>query len=516
MRVIDFFDRGADRYPKRAALVSAGKTLSYAEAQRATVRIAAAIAARGDEEAPNVAVYSPNDVDAFLCVLGAMRAGAVWVPINARNAIDENIYILVNSDCRWLFYHSSFAPEVARIREEAPGIRHFVCIDGGDRDAPSLGQLVAAAPDEAPRPPTDPHRLASILSTGGTTGRPKGVIWSNLTWETLVANFWVHMPCDEPPVYLVAAPMTHAAGIIAPPLMAAGATTVVLEKADPELIMQAIERHRVTHLFLPPTVIYMMLAHQEVRRYDYASLRYFIYSAAPMAPDKLREAMTVFGPVMAQAYGQAEVPLMGTFLSPADHVDIARSGDDRRFLSCGRATMLNRVEVVDDDDRVLEPGAYGEIVMQGNLVMPGYYNLAEETARVSRSGWHHTGDIGFKDEDGFVYIVDRKKDMIITGGFNVYSTEVEKVILSHPAVQDCAVIGVPDEKWGEAVKAVIEPKPGTTVAVEDIRALCRDRLGGVKTPKSVDIIDALPRSPVGKVLKRALRDRYWRGRDRRV
>jgi len=224
----------------------------------------------------------------------------------------------------------------------------------------------------------------------------------------------------------------------------------------------------------------------------------------------------VFGPVLTQTYGQAEACMICTFLSPEDHVAALETNKRHRLASCGRISPLVRLETMDDQGRVLPRGERGEIVVRGALVMKGYYNNPQATEEASAFGWHHTGDIGVIDEDGFVYIVDRKKDMIISGGFNVFPSEVEQVLWGHPAVQDCAVIGVPDDKWGEAVKAVVELKPGTTASAEELIALARDKLGGVKAPKSVDFIAALPRSPVGKVLKKTLREPYWAGRERKI
>ena len=238
--------------------------------------------------------------------------------------------------------------------------------------------------------------------------------------------------------------------------------------------------------------------------------------AAPIAPGKLKEAMEVFGPCLCQAYGQAEAPQLITFLSTADLLDAMREGKEGRFASCGRATLNMRVEIMDDEGLLLPPGQRGEIVARGNLVFPGYYQNAAATAEVSRFGWHHTGDIGYKDDEGFVYIIDRKKDMIITGGFNVFSNEVEQVILSHPAVQECAVVGVPDDKWGEAIKAVVELKPGLRCSEQEVMTLVREKLGSVHTPKSVEFWPEIPRSTNGKVLKKDVRQRYWKGRDRAV
>jgi acyl-CoA synthetase (AMP-forming)/AMP-acid ligase II len=267
---------------------------------------------------------------------------------------------------------------------------------------------------------------------------------------------------------------------------------------------------------MPPTLIYILLAHPDIGKYDYSSLRNLVYASAPMSVDKLVEAVEVFGPVLTQTYGQAEAAMICTFFSPRDHAEALEGNKRHRLASCGKATPLMRVEVMDDDGRLLPRGERGEIVVRGGLVMKGYYKNPQATAEVSTFGWHHTGDIGVIDEDGFVYIVDRKKDMIISGGFNVFPSEVEQVLWSHPAVQDCAVIGVPDEKWGEAVKAVVELKPDAKAEAAELIALAREKLGGVKAPKSVDFVATLPRSPVGKVLKKDLRATYWAGRERKI
>src|SRR5690606_7391320 len=231
---------------------------------------------------------------------------------------------------------------------------------------------------------------------------------------------------------------------------------------------------------------------------------------------KLKQCLEVFGPVMTQCFGQAEAPMLCTYLSPQEHLVIGDLEKEKRLSSCGRPTLLTPVAIMDDDGKLLARGERGEIVVRGSLVMPGYYKNPEATKEVSAFGWHRTGDAGYIDEDGYVYIVDRKKDMIISGGFNISPSEIEQVIWSHPGVQDCAVIGVPDEKWGEAVKAVIERRPGGNVTEQEILELCRRSLGSVKTPKSVEFWDELPRSPVGKVRKKDIRDRFWAGTGRTI
>jgi acyl-CoA synthetase (AMP-forming)/AMP-acid ligase II len=306
--------------------------------------------------------------------------------------------------------------------------------------------------------------------------------------------------------------MTHAAGPISLILMSIGSTNIVLPTFKPEWVMEAVQKHKVTFFFLPPTAIYMLMAHPDVRKCDWSSVEQFTYAAAPMSVAKLREAREIFGPIMASGFGQVEAPATCTIFPAWEH----RDGPDGNLGSCGRPAVFTKLGIIDDDGNLLGDGERGEIVVRGDLVMAGYYKNPEATADVSGFGWHHTGDVGYRDNNGYYYIVDRKKDMIITGGFNVYPTEVEQVVLSHPAVQDCAVVGAPDEKWGEAVTAVCELKAGATVSAEEIIALCKERLGSVKAPKSVRFESPLPRSAAGKVLKRAIRDKLWEGQTRRI
>ena len=511
MRLIDYFDRGADLFPDRHCLHDGTRGWTYAEVRGQTHRVANGLRAAGLGSGSKAAVYSPNHAAAYACLLGIVRAGVTWAPVNARNALEENLYILNNTDVEFLFYHSSFESSLPRIREACPKIREVACID-----VPSFEAWLAGQGEAAPDLPDDPDGVVFLASSGGTTGRPKGVQITNRNIETMNSIFWASMPVDRPPVHLMVAPMTHAAGVCSFPLLPFGGTNIFMGTADPGGILAAIEKHGVTHIYMPPTLIYMLLAHPDVRKHDYSSLTNLVYASAPMSVDKLVEAIEVFGPVLTQTYGQAEACMICTFFSPKDHVEALQTNKRHRLASCGRISPLVRLEVMDDRGKLLPRGERGEIVVRGGLVMAGYYNNPKATEEASAFGWHHTGDIGVIDTDGFVYIVDRKKDMIISAGFNVFPSEVEQVLWSHPAVQDCAVIGVPDDKWGEAVKAVVEIKPGATATAEELIHLAREKLGGVKAPKSVDFIAALPRSPVGKVLKKNLREAYWVGRDRKI
>ncbi|HYE52558.1 MAG TPA: AMP-binding protein [Azospirillaceae bacterium] len=509
----ELFLRGLRHFPGRACLVDAEGPRTYAEVADASGRIANALRRAGLGPGDRVGVLSPNAAPAFDCLLGLLRAGCSWVPLNPRNPVAELEAYLVLTRCAWIFYHEEFEETAAALRASLPGLRGIVRFGGTGAELAAWAGAEAA--EVEPLQAGWDHE-ATAFPTGGTTGRSKAVRWTSATWAALAANLHAGVHHAEPPVFLVAAPMTHAAGVVALAMLGLGATCVMIPRAEPLAVMEAIERHRVTTLFLPPTVIYMMLAHGRVRDFDYSSLRQFVYAAAPMSVEKLREAMAVFGPVMCQTYGQAEAPMVCTVLSREDHAEALRTGLTGRLASCGRPTLFTDLAVMDEAGALLGPRAVGEIVVRGPLVMAGYLDDPAATEAASAHGWHHTGDLGFQDEDGFVYIVDRKRDMIISGGFNVYPGEIEQVLCSHPAVQDCAVVGVPDDKWGEAVKAVVELKPGRSVDPEELVRHCRERLDGVRTPKSVEIWPELPRSPVGKVLKRTIRDRFWAGRDRKI
>jgi len=330
-----------------------------------------------------------------------------------------------------------------------------------------------------------------------------------------MASYYWRGETDEP-VCLNVAPLSHAAGVVAFAAASLGATNVVLPGFDALEVARAIERHRITHLFLPPTALYKMLALPNIAEFDYSSLRVFLLAGSPVSPDKLKRAVEIFGPCMCQSYGQTEAPMLLTFLDQ-DTIAAAASGDHpERLSSCGRATTAVRLGVMDEEGRLLDDNRPGEIVARGTLVCGGYYNLPEATAEIRKFGWHHTGDVGYRDKDGFFYIVDRKKDMIITGGFNVFSAEVEAGIMALPEVHECAVIGVPDETWGEAVKAIVALHAGASLTEHEVIEHCRVKLGAVKAPKSVEFREEIPKTPAGKIDRKALRGPYWVGSERAV
>ena len=499
MRLVDYLDKGASLDAGAPCLVCGDEVATYDEVQGLTARIASALAASGVDPGDKVAILSANDPTAFTCVFGISRAGAVWCPINPRNAAAENRELLGLFECSVLIFQASFAPLVDQIRGGLPQLTTLVCLDADIAWAVPWEEFLARGTQSVDRATDDD--LAMIVGTGGTTGRPKGVMLTGTNIETMTAITLMSYPWSPRPVYLALAPLTHAAGVLCFPVLCHGGSIVIMRAPDVGGFLDHVERHRVTHTFLPPTLIYMVLDHPTLDGRDLGSLQCFWYGAAPMSATRLEEALTRIGPVMAQLFGQTEAPMMISTMSPQDHLREDGSVATERLSSAGRPAPLVTVSIMDEDGRQLRRGQRGEIVVRGSLVMRGYYKNPEATAEASAHGWHHTGDVGYLDDDGFLHIVDRAKDMVITGGFNVYSTEVEQVLMAHPAVADSAVIGLPDEKWGERLTAVLQVRAGQTLDPIELKEFVKARIGSVKTPKQIEIWDDLPRSRVGKVLK---------------
>jgi acyl-CoA synthetase (AMP-forming)/AMP-acid ligase II len=516
MLAVEHFERALDRFPDRNIVFSSEGAITYAEMAIEVAKITNAIIRSGIEPGAHIATLSPNHGFVLACQYALLKAGCVWVPLNYRNTAAETGRQISSLDIKLVFHHASLRGYV----EEALGASADVALVafGGDPSGPSsIEAWTTAAEPGAALPVGHADDPVIILTTGGTTGPSKGAMHSNKSWETLIASYWATHHFSRPIVHLVVSPLTHAAGVYHWTVLGKGATNVIAPDADPETIMRMIQEHKVTMLFLPTTIMYMMLAHPRVRDYDYSSLEYFLIGAAPVSPDKLKEAVGVFGPVCYQCFGQSETLMMCTIM-PREEVAAAAADPalEHRLASVGREGPFSRVEIMDDAGTLLPRGERGEMVCQGNFMMQGYYNNPAKTAEVRCNGWHRTGDIAYKDADGYVYLVDRKNDMIISGGFNIYPADIEQAAMAHPAVQNCAVVGIPHEKWGEAVLAALELKPGSAFDETEFLAFCKARVGSVKTPKFVEVVAELPRSPVGKILRRAVRDKYWSDQSRAV
>jgi fatty-acyl-CoA synthase len=505
MRLSDYLDKGLSLGRDAPCLTTGDLTRTYGEVSDQATAIAGALQHTGIETSDRVAVLSVNDPLALTCVFGISRAGAVWCPVNPRNEADENRQLFDLFGCRFLFFQRAFADLVTRIRDHLPHLQWLVCLDGDVDGAVSFDQWLSdhRADPDMNRHPAD--GLCMLAGTGGTTGKPKGVRLTEDNMMTSTAQALMSYPFGERPRYLALAPLTHSAGVLTFPILSLGGEIIIMPAPDIGRFLALVEHHRITHAFLPPTVIYGVLDHEDLKTTDLSSLRCLWYGAAPMSPTRLEEALTRIGPVLGQLYGQTEAPNMIATLAPADHFRPDGSIAVEHLTSVGRPTPLTTVAIMNDDGTLLGRGERGEIVVRGPLVMDGYHENQRATAEVSVHGWHHTGDIGYLDDDNYLYVVDRAKDMIITGGFNVYSAEVEQALSTHPAVKESAVVGLPDDKWGERVTAAVQLRPDHTVTSAELIAFVKAKIGSVKTPKHIEIWDDLPRSKVGKILKNEVR-----------
>lgn len=509
MGVKALFSHAASLWGDRPCMDDGTHRLSYAEVAERRTELARGISTLTPNDSAKIALLSPNSSPGLCALLAIYHADAVYVPLNTSFSLQDHEAAINEVEVDILLFGQAQAETAAMLLDRCPSIV-VACIDGDAGIGLSLSELIArGAAYELVDRPSDPADIVAIYATGGSTGKPKRVMHSRLNWTTMAACFHAALPVEEGTRYLAAPPVTHAAGAFALMLMAKGAMIHLHDGFDAGDILDTIEREQITHLYLPPTAIYKLLEHPDLRSRDTSSLRAFMYTAAPMSPDKLRTCIDVFGQVMVQFWGQMEAPSFCTCLTPEDHV-VYDQALVHRLNSCGRETMFVRVEVVDEEGKPLTAGERGELAIRSNLVMPGYFRNPEATAEVTLNGWHLTGDLGFKDADGYVYIIGRKRDMIITGGYNVYPIDIEQALLGHPDVEECAVIGIPDALWGEAVLAIVQPKADRSPVESDLIAYCKERLGSIKAPKRIELRADIPRNALGKVDKPAIREPYWR------
>lgn len=497
----------ADR-PQRIALDGPDATLDFAQLEETTARIAGVLADLGIGKGDRIAWIGKNCTLYFSLFFAAARAGVVMVPIGWRLATAEATWIAENAEARAVFLGDGFDHLVEHLKAAADT---RACLTASEARA----RIAAARP--AVFAPAGPHDPVLQLYTSGTTGNPKGAVLSNMNLFGLRKQHEgqePHQAFDDDEAILVTMPCAHIGGTgLGVNALAAGLPAVILAEFDPREVFDAVEQKGVTRFFIVPAALQMLLRHPDCARVDFSRIRYIVYGASPIPLELLRECIAMFDAGFVQAYGMTETA--GTFctLPPEDHSPEGNA----RMRSAGRPLPGVEVRIVGEDGRVLDAGEVGEIQTRSTNNMICYWKLPQATrATLTDDGWLATGDAGSLDADGYVHIQDRIKDMIISGGENVYPAQVESAIYGHPDVAEVAVIGVPDEKWGEAVKAVCVPRPGHSIKPESVIAWTRERLAGFKVPKSVDVIETLPRNASGKILRRALRAPYWEGMERQV
>jgi fatty-acyl-CoA synthase len=499
----DLIIRALTREHDRVAFVQDGRQMTYGAAADAVGRIGRVLVERGVGHGMGVAVLAPPRPEAWLVMSAVSLIGARVSALHPLGSLDDHVYMCDDAEIHTLVVDSSAAERASQLRERAATVKSVFSL-GPSADAEDLVGLAQRADATTLQSDAVETDICWLVYTGGTTGRPKGVMDTHraLAGMALTALAEYEIPKDVR--YLAASPITHAAGMHVVPTLLRGGTVHLLDKFDPERYLRTIESEKITLCFGVPSMVYALLDNPDLDHYDLSSLETFLYAASPMAPARLSDGLERIGSVFTQYYAQSECPA-ATVLTQRDH-DPSVPG---RLSSCGKPVATIRLTLRDADDKPVATGEAGEICLQGPCMMDGYWNQPDLTAETLRNGWVHTGDMATCDDDGFLTIVDRKKDMIVSGGFNVFPREVEDVLTTHRAVSGAAVIGVPDDKWGEAVTALVVVRPGEEVSADDLIALVRERKGPIAAPKAVEFIDAIPLTPVGKADKRALRARYW-------
>lgn len=525
MIIPETLKKASKLFPNKEAVVCGGKRLTYQEFASRIHRLASGLHQLGIKKDDKVAILHPNCHYFLEAYYGISQIGAISVPINYRLSPGEISFILKDSESRILIVDPMFQKTLEAIRGEIPQIERLIWTGEGKilpetRDLSYEELILQSKKEPFSEVPMDGEDLAQIYYTSGTTGRPKGVMLSHKNVMTHALGTIAEIHLTDQDVWIHVAPLFHLADAWATwAITWVGGTHVMVREFDPKVVLETIQKERVTLTNLIPTMLNLMVNHPDVGRYDYSSLRVLLSGGAPIAPEVVRKILETFKCDYIQTYGMTETSPYLTLsilkshlkkLPPEEQLNI-KSKTGREFIAVELKVVNEKGEEVRRDEKEV-----GEIIVRGDIVTRGYWKLPEETEKSIKEGWLYTGDLAVMDEEGYVTIVDRKKDMILTGGENVYSTEVENVLYMHPSILECAVIGVPDPKWGEAVKGIVVLKPGHQATEEEIIRFCKERMAHYKAPKSIDFMDALPRTGSGKIHKKGLRDKYWEGYERKV
>lgn len=517
----DLYERCVQYYGTNVALTYQGKNYTYDQIGTQGRCLARGLQREfGIEKGEKVAFLMPNCPEYVFCEYGVAKTGAIRVPLAVLLGNEDHIYMMNHAECSTLIYHQKMAPRVAEMIPALETVTRFIClsedqasVSEGHHHLQSIIERNDPNPDEVA---LDPEDLVGIYFTGGTTGRPKGVMLSHRAWVYTVLIEMLEFGFGWEEVFAFLTPLTHAGGCLLLPVLLRKGRAVIFDQFDPYRFLEAVEKEGITSAFMVPTMLYAILDAKDNERYALDTLRNIIYGAAPIAPDRLKQAINRFGYIFTQLFGQTEAPMCFSVLSQSDHVVADPEREWEIFSSAGRPTFHSIVRILDDQGKPVPQGEPGEVVIRCANVMHGYLKNPEATAETLKDGWLYTGDIARQDQEGFLYIVDRKKDMVVSGGFNLFPREIEDVLFDHPAVRQAAVIGVPDDKWGEAIKAIVVLYEEGTVTAEEIIQFVKERKGSVAAPKSVEFWESIPLTNLGKVDKKSIREEFWKGQARRV
>jgi len=507
---------GLNRYHDEPCLHLGDTIASYREVRENTSCFVQALQSKGLGVGSRVAVISANRPEVLYNLSAMQISGCCGTTLHPLGSLDDHAYVIDNAGIEALVFDADFFAERAKeLKEKCPSLK--VLLGFGESDAGDNYTALAETftPQDLVAPDISPDDIGSIVYTGGTTGKPKGVMCSyrSVAYMTMIQMAEWEWP-DELRM-LIATPLSHAGAAFFVPVLQKGGCIYVTQAFSPDVIFDAIEEYKITATMLVPVMIYMLLDSPRASTADLSSLETLFYGASPMSPARLKEGIEKWGHIFYQFYGQSEAPMALVSMSKKDH-DLSKPG---RLSACGRPSPWVHLELLDSDNKPVKKGEPGEICVRAPLVMQEYYQLPEQTSEAMSGGWLHTGDVGRYDDDGFLYIVDRTKDMIVTGGFNVFPREVEDALAVHDAVSQVAVVGVPSEQWGEEVKAVVILRAGfepSEALTDELIQVVKEAKGSVQAPKSVDFVDALPLTAVGKPDKKTLKASYWKDQERGV
>ena len=514
MNTAEFLQISSMVVPERTALVCGDQSITYMEMAQRVNRLANALQARGVQRGTKVAVMAMNGPQYVETYYACAKIGAVFVPLNYRAKREETVHMLNNSAASLLFVGSRYIDLVESLKPELPLVKDFVCIEGAAAGMPGYDDLLAAGSDDESYVEIDEQDATVLMYTSGTTALPKGVVLTYLTLSVYVVNTMSPAnPEEAPEVTLLSVPLYHVAGLTA--IMSSiwgGRTLAILPQFEPRLWLEAVHNEHVTHSFVVPTMLKRIMDQPDFDKYDLSSLQLITYGAAPMPYEVVRRAVEVFKCGLMNAYGQTESTSTMTYLGPDDHriegTEAEKEKKLKRLRSVGRPMDDVQIAIMDAHGNALPAGEEGEICVSGARIMREYHGQAEATNAAIRDGWLRTGDVGYLDEDNYLFITGRTKDLIIRGGENISPGEIESCLEDHPKVAEAAVIGVPDLEWGERVMALVVLRPGESLTGEELIQHCKGRLASFKSPEDVAFVDELPRNPLGKVLKTELRKTY--------
>ncbi|MGD9973148.1 MAG: class I adenylate-forming enzyme family protein [Desulfatirhabdiaceae bacterium] len=505
--------KSALHFPDKEAIVFEATRLTYQELNQRINRLANALSRMGFKKGGRVTVLAENTHKYLEIYFAAAKLGMSVTPLNFRLSDDELIHVVNDSEASCFFVGDGYLERAQNMIQRLEAIHTWISIDNPFQGFVDYEKMLADAPEIEPNVEVDENDLSVLMYTGGTTGLPKGVMMSHRNLMTAVLSATLAMGFTKEDVTCFVLPLFHVSFWPALSALMVGGKVVINRKPDMNGILKLIQDEKCTHINAVPTLYGWLLQFANVDAYDLSSLRSITYAGSPMPIEVLKQCIRKFGNILSQAYGMTEA-LGVTQLTEGDHF---LEGDKSKLLaSAGKPILCAEIDVLDEDDNPVKTGEIGEIVVRGKHVMMGYWKNPEMTRQALRGGWYHSGDMGYMDEDGYLYLVDRKADMIVTGGENVYPKEVEDVLYEHPAVSMSVVVSAPDDKWGERVQAVVVRKPGQSVTENEIIDFCRKKLGGYKCPKTVEFWESIPTSPIGKVLRRDVKKKFWEGHARSI